>query len=92
MRKSAIANAKLVVTVRSEKSDSGIQTVSVFDNRTQRYWSKEEIHERGIERFLDVQDMKETLNWNLSGDEKKYQCMWGKTAGGISEGRAYILD
>ena len=92
MRKSAIANAKLVVTVRSEKSDSAIQTVSVFDNRTHRYWSEEEIHERGIERFLDVQDMKETLNWNLNGDEKKYQFMWGKTAGGISEGRAYISD
>ena len=41
---------------------------------------------------LTVQDMKETLNWNLNGDEKKYQFMWGKTAGGISEGRAYISD
>jgi hypothetical protein len=92
MRKSAIANAKLVVTVRSEKSDSWIQTVSVFDNRTQHYWSEEEIRKRGIERFLDVRDMKETLNWNLNGDEKKYRFMWGKTAGGISEGRAYISD
>ena len=92
MRKSAIANAKLIVTVRSEKSDRAIRTVSVFDNRTQRYWSEEEIHKRGIERFLDLQDMKQTLNWNLNGDEKKYQFMWGKTAGGISEGRAYISD
>lgn len=92
MRKSAIANAKLVVTVRSEKSDRAIRTVSVFDNRTQRYWSEEEIYKRGIERFLDLQDMKQTLNWNLNGDEKKYQFMWGKTAGGISEGRAYISD
>lgn len=93
MRRKTLHNAKLVVTVRGNKhfSPHSIETVSVFDNRTQKYWTAERIHERGIERFLDVADMKETLNWNLNGDASKYQFKWGQSVKGVSEGRAYVF-
>ena len=61
---------KLVVSI--EPSQNGFKTVSVYDNREKAYWSKERIYERGIVNFLDLADVKETLNWCLNGDEKKY--------------------
>lgn len=91
MRTKSLHNAKLVITVESNKATGKIKTVSVFDNRTQEYWTEDRIHERGIERFLDVDDMKQTLNWNLNGDSSKYQFKWGQSGGGTSEGRAYVF-
>lgn len=88
----SLQNAKLVISVESEGIQSGkIKTVSVFDNRTQQYWTEAQIKERGIVWFLSVEDMKQTLNWNLNGDESKYQFKWGRTTGGISEGKAYVF-
>lgn len=100
MRTKILSKAKLVVTVESCKNEPivndnphiTIRTVSVFDNRTNEYWTKERIKERGIEHFLDVADMKETLNWNLNGDSNKYQFKWGQSSKLKSEGRAYIFD
>lgn len=92
MRKKLINNAKLVVTVESNKRTRRIKTKSVFDNRTQKHWSYEQIHERGIEFFLNLEDMKETLNWNLNGDGSKYQFKWGQSGKNTSEGRAYIFQ
>lgn len=91
MRRKSLSNAKLVVAVEGNKTSGEIKTVSVFDNRTQEYWPENRIHERGIERFLNVDDMKETLNWNLNGDSSKYQFKWGQSGKSISEGRAYIF-
>lgn len=92
MRKKTLWKAKLVVTVEGHRKSGEIHTVSVFDNRTNEYWSEERIQERGISWFLNLGDMRETLNWNLNGDDSKYQFKWGRTAKGISEGRAYIFD
>ena len=39
-----------------------------------------------------MDDVKETLNWNLNGDDSKYQFKWGQSGKGISEGYAYIFD
>ena len=64
MRRKSLSNAKLVVTVESNKATGRIRTVSVFDNRTQEYWHANRIHARGIEWFLGLDHMKETLNWN----------------------------
>lgn len=91
MRRKTLSNAKLVVTVESNKATGMIKTVSVFDNRTQEYWTKEAIQERGIEWFLGIDDMKETLNWNLNGDSSKYQFKWGQSSEETSEGRAYVF-
>lgn len=91
MRKKILGNAKLVVTVESNQSTGKIRTVSVFDNRTQEYWHANKIHSRGIEWFLGLDDMKETLNWNLNGDSSKYQFRWGQSCKNISEGRAYVF-
>ena len=91
MRTKTLQNAKLVIKVESNIGEKTITTNSVFDNRTMEYWEDEQISERGIISFLDIQDLKETLNWNLNGDSSKYQFKWGMT-GKTSEGIAYIFD
>lgn len=90
MRTKTLQNAKLVITVESDKRT--IKTISVFDNRTNEFWTSDRIQERGIEQFLDLADMKETLNWNLNGDELKYQFKWGQSGKETSEGVAYIFE
>lgn len=82
--------AKLVVKVTSTKGDNRIRTQSVFDNRTKAF-RPEYIAERGISEFLDMKDMKETLNWNLDGDEDRYCFHWECTVHGVSYGTAYIF-
>ena len=90
MRTKTLNSAKLIITVESNKGEKSIQTVSVFDNRTNENWTEERIAERNINWFSDTQDLKETLNWNLNGDSLKYQFKWGQS-GKRSEGRAYIF-
>lgn len=63
----------IVVTKLGDKSRGNIQTEFVYDNRTKRLWTREQIIERGIVSFNNESDMKETLNWNLNGDSEKYQ-------------------
>lgn len=100
MRTKTLHNAKLVVTVESYKNrlivndnpNITIRTVSVYDNRTGEFWSAERIRERGIEYFINVASLKETLNWNLNGDSSKYQFKWGQSSKIKSEGKAYIFD
>ena len=79
MRTKTLNNAKLVVRVEGNKHSKKIITRDVFDNRTQTYWSDERIKERGITHFLNMEDMRETLNWNLNGDSSKYQFKWGQS-------------
>lgn len=92
MRRKSIAGAKLVVRVISDKITRKIETVSVFDNRTKEFWPEERIKKRGIRWFLDIADLKETLNWNLNGDSRKYQFTWGQSGKNTSEGVAYVYD
>ena len=92
MRTKSLKKAKLVVKIISDKAKGEIRTESVYDNRTNRYWSAERIKERGITNFLNMEDMKETLNWNLNGDDCTYQFSWGQTVKGNSDGYAYIFD
>lgn len=92
MRTKTLRNAKLVVKIISNRISNKIVTESVFDNRTQTFWSKDQIKERGICEFINLDDIKESLNWNLNGDSSKYQFKWGQSGKGISEGYAYIFD
>ena len=92
MRTKTLHNAKLIVKIVSNKITNKIITESVYDNRIQTFWDKERIKERGIQYFLNMNDVKETLNWNLNGDDSKYQFKWGQSGKGISEGYAYIFD
>lgn len=92
MRRKTLHKAKLVVKIESDRTTGKIRTVSIFDNRTQEYWSEERIQERGCEWFLNLDNLKETLNWNLNGDSSKYQFTWGQSAKTKSEGVAYIFD
>lgn len=92
MRRKILHKVKLVVRVESDRIAGKIRTISIFDNRTQKYWSEDQIRERGCEWFLDLDDLKETLNWNLNGDSSKYQFTWGQSTKEKSEGVAYIFD
>lgn len=91
MRTKTLRNAKLIIKVEGNKVSKEIKTISVFDNRTQEYWTEERIQERNITRFLSVEDMKMTLNWNLNGDERKYQFKWNQSGKDTSEGTAYVF-
>lgn len=92
MRRKLLGNAKLIITIRSNKKTKEIRTESVFDNRIQDYWTEKQIQERGIVSFLNLDDLKETLNWNLNGDSLKFQFKWGQAGKNTSEGYAYIFD
>lgn len=92
MRRKTLHKAKLVVTVESDRCSGLINTVSVFDNRTNAYWINEQIEERGISQFLSVSDMKESLNWNLNGDSSLYQFKWGQSSRKFSTGIAYVFQ
>lgn len=91
MRKQDLSKAKLFITVQSPKGENYIYTVSVFDNRTNAYWTPKQIKERGIEWFLNIEDLKETLNWNLDGDESKYCFKWRQSGKNGSEGFAWVF-
>lgn len=90
MRRKTIHNAKFIIEVESDKKTKTLRTISVFDNRTQEYKTEKFINERGISWFLDLDDLKQTLNWNLNGDSKKYQFVWGQSSKIKSSGRAYV--
>ena len=92
MRSKSLKNAKLVIRVCSDKKTKRITTVSIFDNRTNEFWSKDRIRSRGVEMFLNMDDLKETLNWNLNGDDSKFQFKWGQSGKETSDGCAYIFD
>ena len=100
MRRKSLSKAKLVVTVESYKGKPiaienphiTIRTISVFDTRINEFWSEERIKERGIEGFMDLDDLKETLNWNLNGDSSQFQFVWGQSSKTKSEGKAYIFQ
>lgn len=92
MRRKILCKAKLIVKLESDRTTGKIRTISIFDNRTQKYWSAEQIKDRGCEWFVDINDVKETLNWNLNGDSSKYQFKWGQSTKEKSEGIAYIFD
>ncbi|MCM1008662.1 MAG: hypothetical protein NC485_12215 [Ruminococcus flavefaciens] len=92
MKKTYVNKAKLIVEVISDRLTNKITTVSVFDTRTGNYWNKEKIHDRGIEWFMNLSDLKETLNWNLNGDSNKYCFKWGQSSKTETTGYAYIVD
>ncbi|MEK4025463.1 hypothetical protein [Sporosarcina sp. FSL W7-1283] len=92
MRTKTLNNAKFIIEVESNKNTKEIKTVSIFDNRSQEYLTDEYINERNIKHFLDINDLKETLNWNLNGDSSKYQFKWGQSGKNISEGLAYVFE
>lgn len=92
MRKTTKKYAKLIVTVESEHNSETIVTIKVFDTRTQSFWTTDQIKERGIERFLNIEDMKESLNWNLYGNSSHYGFEWTNSDKKKSTGIAYICD
>ena len=54
MRRKTLHNAKLVITVESNQHAEGpikIKTLSVFDNRTQRLWTDEQIADESKYQF-----------------------------------------
>ena len=87
-----LSNAKFIVRVESDKNTKQIKTVSVLNNRTNEYKDEKFIQDRGITWFLNLDDLKETLNWNLNGDSSKYVFKWGQSSKTKSDGIVYIFD
>ena len=87
-----LSNAKFIVRVESDKNTKQIKTVSVLNNRTNEYKDEKFIQDRGISWFLNLDDLKETLNWNLNGDSSKYVFKWGQSSKTNSDGVVYIFD
>lgn len=92
MRTKMLKDAKYIVRVESDKATKRIRTLSVYSTKDEVCRDALFIEERGITWFLNVDDLKETLNWNLNGDASKYQFKWGQSSKTTSEGLAYIFD
>lgn len=103
MRRKVLHKAKFAIRVEGIKASSNkswivnnphikIKTISVLDNRSSILWSEEQIDKRGIRYFLDVHDLKESLNWNLNGDSNKYQFEWLRSGKETTEGVAFVFD
>ena len=90
----ALSKLKLIVEVMGDNHIGHIEinTISVFDIRTQKYWTKEKISERGIENFSSFPDMRETLNWNLNGNSSLYYFKQTKRSNTTFKGKAFIFD
>ena len=85
--------AKLVVTVESDKKTKRLRTVSVFDNRINRDTTEEVLKSApAIQNFSDLDDMKESLNWCLAGDDSKYKLKFGQGNNETQTGYVYIFD
>lgn len=88
----SLSKAKLAVSITGNKKLKTFAVDKVFDNRTGKYWTEEQVKERGIETFLDFEDMKASLNWNLNGNGSKFQFRWGPHTRTRNSGVAYIFD
>ena len=91
MKRENLDKAKIIITVESVKGENIIRALTLYDNRIQKYRNNY-LSERNAEYFLDMEDMKQTLNWNFNGDDSKYYFKWGQTVNGYSTGVAYIFD
>ena len=92
MKKKSIGNAKFLVEIFSPKNSETCETRSILDLRINSYWGPEQIRERGVKNFNDLQDLRDTLNWNLNGDSGKFRFQWGQSGHSGSTGYAYIFD
>lgn len=92
MRKKSAENAKFLVEIFSPKSSKFCETRSILDLRINSYWDPEQILERGVKNFNNLQDLKATLNWNLNGDSAKYKFQWGQSGKSGTTGYAYVFD
>lgn len=84
------SNASIIIEVMSKKGSHTLETVAVRDCESGEEWDRARIAERGIERFLDLSDMKETLNWNLNCDDQRYAFKWAMNGKTASRGIAYL--
>lgn len=65
---------KLVIMVTKNNDEKNFVVEDVYDNRTCEEWTVDRMKERGLlDGFLDKDDLKESLNWNLNGDSDKYR-------------------
>ena len=92
MRKNSKKQPKRIVTVESDKATREIVLISIVNcEMNEDYTDKFKEMCPSCEAFKDLDDMKESLNWCLNGDSKKYEFKWvfvGKTKS-IGEARIY---
>ena len=86
MRK--IKNFNYKVTVESDKATRKLRTLAIEDKYGKD--CNKLIESRGVGSFNDVNDMEDTLNWNLNGDSSKFQFQWGQDDNQTQLGYAYV--
>ena len=84
--------AKYVVKIVTEGVGEPLFTAMVKDNKRNRQLENSEIEDRGIWAFGNLRDLKETLNWNLNGDEDKYMFLWDYHCKKFHVGTALVFD
>ena len=83
-----IKNFTYKVTVESDKATRQLRTLSI--EYKDGNGCNKLIESRGVGSFNDVNDMKDTLNWNLNGDSSKFQFQWGQSDKQTQLGYAYV--
>lgn len=78
VRPAQAAAPKLTIIVSRKEGENECRTLTVIDNRTTTAWTDEQIKERGIETFLNQQEMIITLLWNLNASDVKWT-QWRKS-------------
>ena len=71
MRTKTLNRATWICKVVSENKGM-INMESLMLNGTGEYMPHSYIEERGIRSFINADDMKESLNWDLNGDSSKF--------------------
>ena len=84
--------AKYVVKITCEGVGEPLFTAMVKDNKRNGQLDDSEIEDRGIWAFGSLKDLKETLNWNLNGDEDKYLFRWDYHCSEYHVGTALVFD
>lgn len=74
------------------KANGGVHVYAVYDLRDKEWWNLRRMEDRGLLKgFLSEDNLKESLNWYLNGDSKKYKMKKMKSNGTI-EYVSFIYD
>ena len=77
------------ITLEKDKTTHHLKTLSIVDEEGND--CSDLIEKRNLQLFIDMNDMKETLNWNLACDSSKFKFQWGQGDKRTQIGYAYVI-
>lgn len=87
-----ISKAKLILHLRSDKKTKRLETISIFDNRTQKNWEQSKIESFGLLNFLNLDDVKETASWHTNSDSDLTQIKFAENAKDYQHVIVYLFN